>query len=315
MSKNSPATSLPIAELHALFGSRFQENVKLAYYVTARVGGLASGLLTVYSKDEIEHAVQHLVRLNIPFFFLGNGSNVLISDAGFRGVVIINKARLVKIDTHTDPPAVWAESGANLSSIARQTALRGLSGLEWAATIPGTVGGAIYGNAGAHGGDMCSSLVLAEILHPVRGRETCSCAQLGLGYRTSLVKRSREQIVILAAQMRLSVSTPAEVQARIDANIAQRQQTQPTGASLGSMFKNPEGDYAGRLIEAAGLKGTRIGNAEISQKHANFFINLGDASANDVYQLIRLAQKKVREKFGIELQLEIELVGNWPPED
>ncbi len=315
MPKNSSATSLPTAELHALFGSRFQENVKLAYYVTARVGGLAPGLLTVYSKDEIEHAVQHLERLNVPFFFLGNGSNVLISDAGFQGVVIINKARLVKIDVHTDPPTVWAESGANLSSIARQTALRGLSGLEWAATIPGTVGGAIYGNAGAHGGDMCSSLVLAEILHPDRGRETCSCEQLGLGYRTSFMKRSRERVVILAAQMRLSVSTPAEVQARIDANIAQRQKTQPTGASLGSMFKNPEGDSAGRLIEAAGLKGTRIGNVEISQKHANFFINLGDASANDVYQLIRLAQKKVWEKFGIELQLEIELLGDWPPEN
>lgn len=315
MPEKPSATPLPIHELRPLFGDRLQENVTLAYYVTARVGGPVDALLTVYSKSEMEHAVKHLWDLNIPFFILGSGSNVLISDSGVRGIAIINKARLVKIDAHTNPPTVWAESGANLSNIARQTALRGLSGLEWAATIPGTVGGAIYGNAGAHGGDMCSSLILAEILHPRRGRDFCSCEQLGLGYRTSFMKRSREQIVVLAAQMRLSASTPAEVQARIDANVAQRRQTQPTGASMGSMFKNPEGDYAGRLIEAAGLKGTRIGNAEISAKHANFFINLGDASAIDVYRLIRLAQKKVREKFDVELQLEIELLGEWPPEN
>ncbi len=298
-------------QLRAIYGSHLQENVCMANYTTAHVGGPADGLLIVHTAGELEETVRQLWALNAPFYILGSGSNVLFSDRGLRGVVIINRAKTVKIDVHTAPPTVWVESGANLGALARQVALRGLSGLEWAATIPGTVGGAVYGNAGAHGGDMASNLVLAEILHRKKGRETWKGEQMAFDYRTSTLKRNPAEAVILAARLQLTFSTPAEVQARMDEFAAKRRRTQPPGASLGSMFKNPPGDYAGRLIEAAGLKGTRIGGAIISNVHANFFINDKKAAAADIGKLIKLAQDTVFEKFGVKLELEVELVGEW----
>lgn len=300
-----------IDQLRAIFGSRLQENVLMANYTTAHVGGTADGLLIVHTAGELEETVRQLWALNAPFYILGSGSNVLFSDRGLRGVVIINRAKTVKIDVHTAPPTVWVESGANLGAVARQVALRGLSGLEWAATIPGTIGGAVYGNAGAHGGDMAGNLVLAEILHRHKGRETWTGEQMTFDYRTSALKRHPGEAVILAARLQLSFSTPADVQARMEELAAKRRRTQPPGASLGSMFKNPTGDYAGRLIEAAGLKGTRIGGAVISQVHANFFINDKKATASDIGKLIKLAQDTVLEKFGVKLELEVELVGEW----
>ncbi len=305
-------SSVPIDSLHTIFGSDLQENVRLSNYTTAHVGGTVDAMVMVHSSEELEKAALALWDLQVPFRVLGAGSNVLVSDKGYRGVVVINRARTVKVNTHVDPPNVWAESGANLGGIARQVALRGLSGLEWAATVPGTVGGAVYGNAGAHGGDMNGSLALATILHPNRGKETWTAQQLGYEYRSSALKRSGEPVVILAAQMKLTASTPAEVQARMDAFNAQRRSTQPPGASMGSMFKNPQGDYAGRLIEAAGLKGARCGGAEISSAHANFFVNDEGATARDIYDLICLAQQKVMEQSGVRLDLEVELLGEWP---
>jgi UDP-N-acetylmuramate dehydrogenase len=263
------------------------------------------------SIDELAEMAGKLWELGAPFFLLGSGSNLLVSDAGVRGAVILNRARNIKIDANANPPTVWAESGANLGTVARQAALRGLSGLEWAATVPGTVGGAAYGNAGAHGSDMKHNLVLAEILHRESGREEWPLERMDYGYRASALKRQPGQAIVLAVRMALSKSSPAAVQATMDTFAEKRRSTQPPGASMGSMFKNPPGDHAGRLIEAAGLKGTRQGGAEISSVHANFFVNHGDASAADVYHLIRLAQQRVQEKFNVSLQLEVELVGDW----
>ncbi len=303
--------SIPVDRLRTIFGSDLQENVRLSNYTTARAGGEVDAMLVVHSSQELEKVARALWDLKVPFRILGAGSNVLVSDAGYRGVVVINRARTVKINTHVDPPNVWAESGANLGGVARQVALRGLSGLEWAATVPGTIGGAVYGNAGAHGGDMNGSLALAEILHQNLGKETRTSQQLGYTYRSSALKREPGQVVILAAQMKLTTSTPAEVQARMDAFNAHRRSSQPPGASMGSMFKNPPGDYAGRLIEAAGLKGARCGGAEISSVHANFFVNDEDATASDIYDLICLAQQKVLEQSGVRMELEVELLGEW----
>lgn len=303
--------SIPLDRLRSIFGGELQENVRLSNYTTARVGGQVDAMLVVRSSQELEHAAGALWDLKVPFRILGSGSNVLVSDSGYRGVVIINRAHSVKINAHTDPPHVWAESGANLGSIARQAALRGLSGLEWA-TMPGTVGGAVYGNAGAHGSDMSGSLALAEILHPVHGKGTWSGSQMGYSYRSSALKRNPGQVVILSVQMKLAYSTPAEVKARMDAFNARRKTSQPPGASMGSMFKNPPDDRAGRLIEAAGLKGARSGGAEISSVHANFFINHEGASATDIYTLICLVQQKVYENSGVRLELEVELLGSWP---
>jgi UDP-N-acetylmuramate dehydrogenase len=198
-----------------------------------------------------------------------------------------------------------------LSGVARQAALRGMAGMEWAAFIPGSVGGAVYGNAGAHGSDMNASLILAEILHPENGYQEWTVSQMSYQYRSSILKRERGQTVILAARLRLHNSTPDEVQARMAEFNKHRKQSQPPGASMGSMFKNPPGDYAGRLIEAAGLKGTRIGGAQISTIHANFFINQGSASAADIHGLVQLAKKTVHDQFNVDLELEIELLGEF----
>jgi UDP-N-acetylmuramate dehydrogenase len=304
--------SIPLDSLRQRFGEKLQENVRLSNYTTARVGGRVTGLLVANSSQELADIGTSLWDMHVPFQILGSGSNVLVSDAGVDAVIVINRARAVRIDVHPDPPTVWAESGANLGGVARQVALRGLSDLEWAATVPGTVGGAVYGNAGAHGGDMHSNLLVAEILHRSSGRSMWTCEQLQYSYRSSILKQQPGQVVILAAQMKLSPSTREEVQARMADFTNRRRSTQPPGASLGSMFKNPPGDYAGRLIEAAGLKGARVGGAEISRVHANFFVNDEDATSNDIYSLIRMAQQTVQQQFGVHLELEIELMGNWP---
>ena len=308
---NSSSFQSSLSELRSLFGDRLQENVSMANYTTARVGGNAAAMLIAHTSQDLELAAAKLWEHGVPFHLIGSGSNVLVSDKDLQGVVIINRARNVKIDMHHEPYSVWAESGANLGAVARQAALRGLSGLEWAATIPGSVGGAVYGNAGAHGGDMSGSLMLAEILHQNAGKQVWTVEQMAYSYRSSALKRNPGQAIILAAKMKLLPDTPEAVQGRMEANSAQRRRTQPPGASLGSMFKNPAGDYAGRLIEAAGLKGTRIGGVEISSVHANFFINNDQATASDIWKLIQLARTRVQEKFGVSLELEVELLGEW----
>jgi len=303
--------SIDIRELRQRFGSRLQENIRMAGYTTARVGGPVDALLMANSADELAADAQTLWDCGVPFVVLGSASNVLVSDAGLHSVVILNRARAVTFNAAANPPTVRAESGANLGLLARLAVLENLAGLEWAATIPGSLGGAVYGNAGAHGGDMAGNLLMAEILHPKLGRQEWTCEQMGYAYRSSALKRGAVPAVILAATLRLQPGARDEIQARMDANTAQRRRTQPPGASMGSMFKNPPGDYAGRLIEAAGLKGARIGGAEISSVHANFFVNHEDATAQDLYALIETARRAVLEQFGVQLELEIELLGDW----
>ena len=162
--------TLDLKALRAAFGDRLHENVVLSNYVTARVGGPARAFLAANNLDELEKFASRLWQLGAPFRVLGSGSNVLVSDDGYEGVIILNRARNVRIDARSTPPTVFVESGSNFSALARQVALRGLSGLEWAASIPGTLGGAVVNNAGAFGGDMAGNLLLAEILHPTQGK-------------------------------------------------------------------------------------------------------------------------------------------------
>ncbi len=302
-------STLTFETLRARFGERVQANVPLAPYTSARIGGPADFLLTATSATELAEAVMWLREHGLPFLLLGGGSNILVSDRGVRGVVILNRAKEVKFFSG-HPPKVWAEAGASLTQIAHRAAAKGLSGLEWAATVPGTLGGAVYGNAGAFGGDIAHNLICAEVLTE-NGRETWPVEKMGYGYRTSALKRGEVKGIVLSAELALRQAPKEEIVARIEEFSQRRKATQPPGASMGSMFKNPPGEFAGRLIEAAGLKGTRIGNAEISPVHANFFINHGETSARDVRALIELAQRAVAEKFGIELELEIEMVGEW----
>ncbi len=304
------APVLPLDALRAAFGKRLLEQQPLARYTSARIGGSADALVPCATADELAVAAQTLWDLDLQFVVLGGGSNVLISDAGIRHVVLLNQAGKVRFEGQGDP-SVWAESGAGLGAIARQAAAKNLSGLEWAAGIPGTVGGAVIGNAGAHGGDLSVSLELAEILHRTDGRKALGPGELAYGYRTSWFKAHPQEAVVLSASLKLAEKSADEIRSRMETFLAYRRLTQPPGASMGSMFKNPPGESAGRLIEAAGLKGRQVGNAQISPLHANFFLNRGDARAADVMELIDQARRAVKTRSGIELELEIELVGEW----
>jgi UDP-N-acetylmuramate dehydrogenase len=299
----------PFDVLFSRLGDRVKENVSLAPYTSARIGGPADILITVTSADELARAIKLLRKEQIPYTILGGGSNVLISDRGIRGVVILNRAKGVRFH-NGEEPSVTAESGVIFSNLANRCASKGLSGLEWAAAVPGTIGGAVYGNAGAFGGDIAGSLIWAELLTE-NGREKFTAEQMAYGYRTSILKRGELDAVVLSAQLRLKAATREEVTASIQQFSAHRKATQPAGASMGSMFKNPDGDYAGRLIESAGLKGTRIGNAEVSPVHGNFFITHEHTRAEDIRALIALVQSTVKEKHGVDLELEIELIGEW----
>jgi UDP-N-acetylmuramate dehydrogenase len=299
----------PLDMLRIKFGDSIQENVSLAPYTSARIGGPADILVTANSADELAEIMTVIWGQGLPYVILGGGSNVLISDKGVRGAVLLNRAKAVRFE-NGDQPKVWVESGVVFSNLANRCASNGLSGLEWAATIPGTVGGAVVGNAGAFGGDMSSNLIVAELLTN-RGREKWPVNKMDYGYRTSVLKGNAEKAIVLSAELVLKNATKDSVSVKIEQFSERRKATQPPGASMGSMFKNPDGDHAGRLIEAAGLKGTRIGNAEISPLHGNFFVNHGETKASDMRALIELVQKKVAEKFGIKLELEVELIGDW----
>jgi UDP-N-acetylmuramate dehydrogenase len=309
-SESKMVTALhPIDVLYAKLGDRVKENVSLAPYTSARIGGPADILITVESADELARTIKLLRKQEIDHILLGGGSNVLVSDRGVRGVVVLNRAKGVRFH-NGGQPAVMVESGVIFSNLANRCAAKGLSGLEWAATVPGTIGGAVYGNAGAFGGEIAGSLIWAELLTD-KGSEKFTAEQLGYGYRTSILKRGELDAVVLSAELKLQNSTKDAVTATIEQFSAHRKATQPPGASMGSMFKNPNGDYAGKLIETAGLKGTRIGNAEISPVHGNFFLNHGATKADDIRALIELVMKTVKEKHGVDLELEVELVGAW----
>ena len=301
---------LSLNQLRQTFGDRLQENVRLSNYTTINIGGEADALLIVNSAQELEEKVKKLWNLNIPFLMLGCGSNVLISDKGLRSVVVINHAHNFKVDAHIEPNTVWAESGAILASVARQVALRGLSGLEWASTIPGTVGGSVYGNAGAFGRDISCNFLLAEILQS-KGKDNWQKDQMEYSYRSSILKKGHQEAVILSATFQLEKADFVQIKDRMEEYRQKRMSTQPAGPSMGSVFRNPSADKAARLIDSAGLKNTRIGKAEISAMHANFIINTGGAKAEDVLNLMALVQRTVEEKFNIHLEPEVQVLGDW----
>jgi UDP-N-acetylmuramate dehydrogenase len=315
---NNEGTKAIDQRLRDVLGDRLQSGVSLRRYTAARVGGLADTFIEARSSQELVETITTFWSYNVPFVILGGGSNVLVSDSGVREVVILNRTRGYRFDKQVEPPTVWAESGANLGLLARLASQNGLAGLEWAAGIPGTLGGAVVGNAGAHGEDIAGNLLMAEILHREVGekghyflRKQWPVERLEYSYRTSSLKDNSGNAIVLAALLRLEHGSSQEIQEKIDEYTAYRRRTQPPGASMGSMFKNPPDDYAGRLIEAVGLKGVRIGDAEISSLHANFFINRAEASADDIRSLINLARNKVAEEYDVHLELEIELLGDW----
>ena len=205
--------------LRETFGSKLQENVRLSNFTTMNVGGPADALMIAHSADQLAEMVSNIWKMCLPVYVLGSGSNLLISDRGLRVVVIINHAHNIKVNTRTRPYTIWAESGALMVNLGKKLTLRGLSGMEWAATIPGTVGGAVYGNAGAFGKDTCRNLISADMLHKESGRETWACSRLEFTYRASKIKRDDEPAVILSALFHVNSGNVDQIKADIDNEI------------------------------------------------------------------------------------------------
>ena len=296
------------------FGQRLRRDEPLAPHTTLRVGGPADLWLAPTTLDELIEAVTAAWQHQVPVFLLGGGANLLVSDRGVRGLVLQNRCQRIVLNGE-DPPHVVVESGVILPSLAHRLARRGLSGLEWAVGVPGTVGGAVVNNAGAYGASMSDTLVRAELLMPSGQREWQPAGWFAYEYRSSRLKHlageDRGRFVVLQAELALSNKAPAEIENQMAVYAELRKASQPPGASVGSMFKNPPDDHAGRLIEAAGLKRAQIGAAHISPVHANFFVNLGGAQAADFAALLDLARRTVKDKFGVELEFEVEKVGEW----
>lgn len=291
-------------------GARVLTHEPLAPHTTFRIGGPADFFITVQTVDELVAIVQRARHAQIPLFVLGNGSNILVSDRGFRGLVIENRcARFTLTEIDATRARLDVESGAMLPGLANRLARQGWSGLEWAIGVPGTIGGAVVGNAGAHGACIADNVTRVTILDARGVVRELPKIELAFAYRTSRFKHARDEIV-LRAELELQRDDPPACIARMQQYTEHRRRTQPTEPSVGSMFKNPPGDAAGRLIDAAGLKGTRVGGVQVSSVHANFFVNRGGATASDVLRLVEIVRERVRAQFGVELELEIQVIGD-----
>lgn len=303
------------------------ENESLARYTSWKIGGPARFFADVQTPQPLVELLAWARERELPTFILGGGSNVLVSDSGFNGLVVRYRASDYQIEEHGNGIRVRIEAGAPMAGTVRKLARQGYAGLEWAEGLPGTIGGAVFGNAGCYGSDTASNLRRAWLL--VDGEiEEWHVEQFEFGYRTSALKRTgargqraavKEKLltpdprplasVVLAAEFALHRADPQEIARRMAETAEQRRNKTPQGQSCGSVFKNPPGDSSGRLIEAAGLKGTRVGNAQIAEKHANYIVNLGGARAADVLRLTEIARETVLREFGVALELEVQVIG------
>ena len=280
------------------------EDVSLKEHTSFKIGGRAKYFCQVYSEDDLIISLRKAKKMALPVSILGGGSNLLISDQGYSGLVIQIKAS----DIRWEGDEVFGQAGASLSLLVRQAEQRGYSGLEWAVGIPGTIGGAIRGNAGSFDNSMAKLVKEVTILdqEDLKKRkyllEDCK-----FDYRDSIF-RGDHNLIVLSVVLKLTKGNTREITAAMEKNRQLKQFTQPYYPSAGSIFKNPAGLSAGKLIEETGLKGSQIGQAQVSLKHANFIINLGQAKSEDVRRLMTLIQKKVKEKFNVVLEKEIEFL-------
>lgn len=278
----------------------------MSKHTSLHIGGPADYFVRVTTERDLVGTIAVAREHELPVVMLGGGTNMLVSDRGIRGVVLQNDWN----ETSVDGVTITASSGTPLASVAAVAARSGIVGLEWMATVPGTVGGAVHGNAGAFGSETKDVLIGGTLMDLNGDTWTVGNADLGFRYRTSNLQRT--PIVVVSARFRGRPGDRATAVKRIKEIANERMAKQPLAQpNTGSIFRNPEGDHAGRLIEAAGLKGAAEGGAMVSTKHANFIVNVGDASANDVKVLMERCQREVKEKFGIELVPEVELIGEW----
>lgn len=282
------------------------EREPMSKHTSFRIGGPADLFVQPANEEELWNAL-HLARQEkVPFFIVGNGSNLLVSDEGFRGMILHTGGMLKDIFVEGD--VIYAQAGALLSTVAKTALEHGLAGMEFAAGIPGTLGGAVCMNAGAYGGEMKDILLDAEVLTQEGERLVLPVEELNLSYRHSVI--FEKNYVVLAAHIRLSRGDTAEIKNRMNELAGARRDKQPLEyPSAGSTFKRPEGYFAGKLIQDAGLKGYTVGGAQVSEKHSGFVINRGGATAEEVRFLIRQVQQKVRSQFGVELEPEVRMLG------
>lgn len=295
-----------LAGLKAVFKGALKENEPLKNHCWYQIGGPADLFADPNDQQDLSEILRYCRISNIPFFVLGNGSNILISDSGFRGIVISLKKGFSSaeiLDT-----TVKAGAGMIVPRLVMQCEKAGLQGIETLAGVPGTVGGAVKMNAGAHGTEIFDCIASVSFLEGERVK-TAAKKEIRYAYRHVPTFDSPDR-VILSAELTLQRGDRREIEQRRKRFLKIRQQTQPINLPCsGSTFKNPPGNYAGKLIEEAGLKGLRVGNASVSDKHGNFIVNEGGARAEDVLEIIRKIRETVKTRFGVSLELEIMLVG------
>ena len=284
-----------------------RKNVTLAPYTTMRTGGPAALFAEPRNAQQLAHVHQWTQEKGLSLLILGNGSNLLIADSGFDGLVIHLGRALSEVSVFAN--TLTAQAGASLAAAARAAAQASLTGLEFAAGIPGSIGGAVCMNAGAYGGEIAQVIVSARVLTP-EGVRTVSKDELSLGYRSSAVMQNGW--VVLEATFELAPGSPDEIKATMADLAARRREKQPLQyPSCGSFFKRPVGYYAGALIEQAGLKGYRVGDAQVSEMHAGFVINRGHATSSEIYRLMQEVQCRVQAQFGVTLEPEVRLIGHF----
>ena len=281
-------------------------NEPMKYHTTFRAGGCADYLVEPESVDAVREIVRLCRQENVPYYVVGNGSNLLVGDKGYHGVILHLYKNMSAFEINGSH--VRAQAGALLVRVAKTAAKEGLAGLEFASGIPGTIGGAMVMNAGAYGGEMKDVVTKVRVLLPDGTIRDYTGEEMKFGYRRSRV--IEEQGIVLEAEMELKADDPEAIAARMEELKNKRVSKQPLEyASAGSTFKRPEGYFAGKLIEDAGLRGFQVGDAQVSEKHCGFVINRGNATASEIMELIQEVQKRVYEQSGIRLEPEVKLLG------
>ncbi|MGH9066718.1 MAG: UDP-N-acetylmuramate dehydrogenase [Acidimicrobiales bacterium] len=292
----------------ALLGPAGRRDWPVGPLTTYRVGGAAALLVEAAAEDDLVRAGRALRVTGLPVLVVGRGSNLLVAEAGFPGLVVVLGAAYAGVEIAGVEVTVGAAT--SLPVLARQTAAAGLTGLEWAVGVPGSVGGGVRMNAGGHGSDLQASLRSVDLFDLARGgAKSWGVADLKPAYRSSAVLPTD---VVVSARFALATGDPEAAKARISEIVRWRAAHQPGGSNAGSVFTNPEGDSAGRLVEAAGLKGRRLGTAQVSPKHANFIQSEAGGSADDVAALAAMVQAEVAERFEVHLAPELRMVGAFP---
>ena len=284
---------------------------EMKYHTTFRVGGPAHFFVTPKTEEQLQSVLELCKETDTPWFILGRGSNLLVSDCGFDGVVIHMQKHWNHY--HTEENRIFAQAGAMMSAVSQEALRNGLTGFEFASGIPGTIGGGLRMNAGAYGGEMKQVVLSAKVMDSNGTILELSKDELELGYRTSTI--GRNGYIALSCVIGLQPGDPDRIRSTMEEMNAKRRQKQPLEyGSAGSTFKRPEGYFAGKLIQDAGLKGFSIGDAQVSEKHAGFVINRGNARAADIMKLCREVSRRVHEQFGVNLEMEVRRLGKFEEE-